>query len=462
MAAIAAKFAILSNDSFGLRFQADHLSLSDPSSFYNAFYPIGYPLFLRICGIVAASPFPVALMLQIVVAACFAYVVYRIAVLILPRTGALLAAVMTLLFPDIVRAELSTVPDLFALAAVTLAVYSLFEARPLVAGVWMGIATMFRFHTIAFAAAVVIALLFMPNERRAVWRLMLGCIPFVALCAALQLWSGGPISMGSGFNIWKTMHGVDWTNVPQRFEMSALDVILREPSRFFSSWLGAAKESWYIWLPLLLFIVLTVRRPVAAIVRAVVIAAFLYHGLTMIGGSARGPLLILPIAIMAAVWSLLTIARIPTESRIVRRMVYAAIGGASAMAIAIVLIQSSEASSRVESYEALSKQLGLTSRQDAQHIYTDDYALYFPQFADATPRTSGGWPELGLPIYSRTYPHIPDSTSDALYASLKSEGIRYVVIRGRPLNSNAFDAARLDTVRFQSIPAYGYHIYRLR
>src|ERR1041385_1847015 len=41
-AAIVSRFAVLSNDSFPLLWQARHLSFSDPATFYNGFFPIGY------------------------------------------------------------------------------------------------------------------------------------------------------------------------------------------------------------------------------------------------------------------------------------------------------------------------------------------------------------------------------------------------------------------------------------
>src|SRR5205809_4156285 len=66
-AAIISRVAILSNDSFPLRWQAEHLSLADPASFYNGFFPIGYPLLMRVASMVG-NPFVVLEVVQIVLA----------------------------------------------------------------------------------------------------------------------------------------------------------------------------------------------------------------------------------------------------------------------------------------------------------------------------------------------------------------------------------------------------------
>lgn len=445
-----------------MRYQADHLSLADPASFYNAFYPIGYPLFLRVCSWVTGSPFHSALVCQILIAGIFAYFLHKMAVLILPRTAALVAVVATLLWPGVIRAELSTVPDFFAMVPVSLAVYTLFEARPLHAGVWIGIASLFRFHAIAFAIAVGIALISIPNERRAIGRVAMGFLPFVAILLGIQLWSIGSISFGSGFNIWKTMHGVDWSNLPRHFDRSAWEVIRAEPVLFVSTWLGGLMESWYLWIPLVAFLIATLKWRMAPIVRVVAIAALLYHILTVPGGSVRGPILIAPIVVLAVVWLLATITRLPVESKFGRRLSLAAIGGFALVGVAFMLLSADSASSRIDEYRALGTTLGLHSARDLTHVYSDDYALYFPDFADANPRFSGGWPELGLPVYAREYPHLPDSTADAFYNAIKMEGIAYVVIRGRPLDARAFVIVSSDSLRYRPLRRYGYRVYRVQ
>jgi 4-amino-4-deoxy-L-arabinose transferase-like glycosyltransferase len=407
----------------------------------------------------------VAVLVQIVLAGILAFYVHRIAISVLPRTAALFATLVILLLPDLVRAELTATPDFLVVLCVLLAVYDLFEARPLVAGVWLGASTLFRFHALAYAVAVVLAVAILTREWRATMRVLLGALPFVVVILGVAAWSAPHTAFsGTAFNIWKTIHGgVDWHHPPTGFDRDVIDVITAAPSLFFHSCLLTLRDTWYVWLPFVAFLILSNRKPVAAIVRAVIYAALIYHLLTIPGGSARGPVVVLPFSVLAAIWTLLTLIRIPIESRAVRRMVLALGAGFSAVVIAMLMLASMSSGDRIVNYGELAAAVQIGTAIAPDKVYSDDYALYFPSAGGATPRFSGGWPEMGLPSYAARYPHLPDSTPDAFYNALSRGHIKAIAIRGRPLNARAFAIVNSDSVHYPSRHMIGgYHVYAVR
>ena len=258
-------------------------------------------------------------------------------------------------------------PDFLTAFFVLLAIFDLFEARPMKVGMWLGIAMLFRFHAVAFAVALIIALGVLTRERRAMGRLLLGVVPFALLAIGVGLWAtpSSHATSGVAFNVWKTMHGVDWSNTPHIFDRSLYDVISAEPGRFVSSYFEGLLDTWFIWLPLVLFLIVSVRRPVAATVRAVMLAALLYHLFTIPGGSARGPLLIAAIVVLAAVWSILSLVPFPIEAKPVRRMILAAVAGFSAVGVGFMLLSASGSRERIQAYDELARTLHLNSPRDA-------------------------------------------------------------------------------------------------
>lgn len=312
---------------------------------------------------------------------------------------------------------------------------------------------------------MVVALVVLTREWRAIYRIVLGALPFIVIACAVQWWSAPHTAFsGTAFNVWKTIHaGVDWAHLPQHFDRSIIDVVSSEPGLFLHSYFISLRDSWYAWLPLVAFLIVVRRKPVAAIVRVVMLAALIYHLVTITGGSARGPVVILTFSVLAAIWTLLTLVPIPIEAKNVRRMALALTAGYSLVGIGFMSLAAMTTGDRVERYDQLANALQIGKAIAPDKIYSDDYALYFPSVGGATPRFSGGWPEIGLPSYAKRYPPLPDSTADAFRQALLREGITVVAFRGRPLNDVTFHIVLKDTAHFVSRGSIAsYHVYDVK
>ena len=468
MAAVS-HFAILSNDSFPLQWQAEHLSLHDPATFYNGFFPIGYPLLLRIADLFG-NPYTLLEILQILFAGLYFKKVWAFIQPLLGSAFSPIATVFIVFSPQLIRAELSAVPDFFAALLVLFAIVKIVEGErhfDRIAGVCLGLGLLFRTHVLIFIIAISIAFV-IAQWRAGLRRVAAICVaafPFLAIQGLIQLWSGyGFFENMQAFNVWKAMHGVDWANPPSHFSTTILQVITAEPSLFLHTYISLLASVFYLIIPLFIFLAIAIwkgeRRDPLVLLS---LAALFYLLITVIGGSPRSMLLVMPIVIANVFAIIRFVLRndLLLESRtrlaVILSVVLALIASVAMFFGAI------HAAQRVATYNNLQQALHISLPAQVGTIYSDDFALYFPALADATPRRSGGWAELGLPEYLHKYPHISDSTSGAFYTALQQNHIRFAVFRNPPVDARALNYAKSDTAHFMRVPFTGsFAIYELQ
>jgi hypothetical protein len=129
------------------------------------------------------------------------------------------------------------------------------------------------------------------------------------------------------------------------------------------------------------------------------------------------------------------------------------------IAIVVASLRSRE---RVDEYEQIAHVIPVTSVDDTRSIYSDDFALYFPQFQNAMPRTTGGWAVVGLPNYARQALHLDWNNSEVLDRTIDSSRIRTVIFRVPPLNPTARSLVAGDSAHYKLIAKTQTHeIYRV-
>ena len=303
-------FAVLINDVFLLRWQAEHLSLGTPESFYNGFFPIGYPLVLRAVS-ATGNPIFTLMLFQIALAIVYVTMVQRLLVRMLPSNASIIGAIalpLMLFSPPVIHAILSATPDFFAaLAALMGFLFILREGRWnfILAGVCLGLGCLFRSHLLVLSIALALSLLLFQKERRSrtCVEFCIGTLPFIITQGLIQVWSGhGFFENAQAFNIWKTMHGMDWSNPPALGHAKAFGVIMEDPALFISSVCNWLFLYFFYFVPLIGTIILAwIRSRSGAIVAPrslimVAMAALAYLGVTAAGGSVSAFTPIIPIA----------------------------------------------------------------------------------------------------------------------------------------------------------------------
>jgi hypothetical protein len=465
-AAYVSHFAILSNDAFPLRWQAEHLSLAHPESFYNGFFPIGYPLLLR-AGSITGDPLLAAMLFQIALAPLYAFLTHRFIREFVSERATVLALPFVLFSPQVVRAILSPTPDFIASLAVLAGLTSFAKAKGmksvLLCGMGVGIGAIFRSHAIALAAGFTIAMLLIEMRNlKMIAYFWAGVFPFVIAQGLVQVWSGhGFFENSQAFNIWRSMYGMDWNNPPALTQHSAFQVIMLDPLLFLK---------WYSirLLDTSPFLIILIAVPIAAVKtlrvkRSLILlslAMLFYFFITTAGASPRN--LILPIPVVAA--SAIYLVELAASRLLQRRMIVPVIAIATiAIALTGLFYYLSGSAKRVEDYADVEKLLAVRSDVDADRIYTDNFDLYFPGLDYLTPQQSGGWPGIGLPHYAEIFPHVRDTSAAAEHADLIRDGVRWAVFRIPPYDGRGYESIRSDSSLFKLIKRTRLHeIYRVQ
>jgi hypothetical protein len=483
-AASYSHFPIIINDVFALRWQAEHLSLWHPGSFYNGFFPVGFPLLLH-ASLITGNPIFALMLLQFALAIFYAAMVHRLLVRLIPGRAVAIVLPLALFAPPVIHAILSPTPDFFAAFAVLAGFLFLTGEERwnfIRAGVCVGIACLFRSHVLALVGAIAVALLlfYRKDQRlRAFSHFCLGVIPFVVVQGLVQVWSGHSFfENAQAFNIWKTMHGMDWSNPPALSHTRAFSVILENPALFFSSvWNWLLIYSFYI-VPLIAAMILSLvpnKRYTFSISKQLIllaIVALVYIFMTAAGGSVSAFTPVIPVIAASLAYLIEAVFGQMLRSRAwVVPTLTAVFWSASLTGLFILTLRNAE---RIEDYAKIDSQLHVyssidgpapntnESQTDALRIYTDDYDFYFPDLHYRTPRFSGGWPEVGFPSYLKEFPHIHNSNAEIEHEDLMRNGIQWVIYRLPPYDATGYANVRDDTTLFRLMYRTTYHeIYRV-
>jgi hypothetical protein len=221
------QFHVPLNDFWGVLYYARNLSLAERASLYNGFYPIGYPLLLKLFpadGVIQAAFVSNVLLAGLLLASTAGLISLRDSFVAVAATG-----VGLLVHPLVVRYANTPGPDIGASAFVSCAVYFLWRdgflgkdppahrMSGIVSGVFLGLASLWRSHAIVISVAIILSYVLVMGPR-ALWsrREIVLAFAFVySLQVITNILSGhGPFETAQKFNIYKTFNGIDWGNIP--------------------------------------------------------------------------------------------------------------------------------------------------------------------------------------------------------------------------------------------------------
>jgi hypothetical protein len=453
---IRSHFAILANDTFPLLFQAEHLSTADPQSFYNGFFPIGYPLTLKALLLFGRQHIDVTgVLLNLALSFGLIYCLIKLlATADLKGLWLILAVTITIFLPEMVRGVLTLRPDFIVAGLATGAFLSYQRNRFDLAGLLLGSACLFRTHALALVIAVTIVTVICHGWKDAL-KCLLFAFPFVALQGLINLFSGETFFASSqSFNIAKMIYGADWRQ-EQLQSPSALDIILQHPAAFLHAYVSHLLTEWYILIPLIAGIAIRSTRELALI-------ALLYFLAVGLGGSPRGSLPIQPIAVFCVVGAMLYFLRssklLSSSAIPIAGIFLIAVGGS-----AMLYRSATGAGARIERYERLAEKLELQSEDDAKRVLSDDFAMYFPRLANATPYVNGGWGPIGIPIYRERVSQFMHAEPTVLRDSLRAHHIQWVVLRQPSTDPRLQTAVSQSPTHFEKREdVSGYAVHKVR
>lgn len=453
LSARALSFHVVLNDFWTVFYYARNLTQSIPESLQNSLFPVGYAAVLRLMPVRHALW--MAFYLNAGLASLSVTAASALALAGNNTWRTVLVGLVAIFHPLTFRYANTLGPDIGVAAFIALGVFFLWSNQiiwqpqpdsraaspaenalfPLLAGLFLGLASLWRSHAIVAGVAVLLVYAALIGFKP-FWRQKSLWVTFLLVAgiqAMVNLVSGhGLLENAQYFNIYKTFFGNDWLTVPEQVNDSLLSLLFSNPGAFFAEY---APEAWkvllYAWPTIPLYFV-SRAAPLKrfALFSGLVIA--LYSLPVAFGSSPRAPIAITPLAFVAFGFLVSeTLSRFSTH-----RPVFLAALTVFLAALAWTGWQwqqvnakfISDFSDRHERYlriERKLRKLGLTS---PDQVFTNNYNFYLPVTPPHYPRSNGGWDVTVTWNFRHEYPELPVATWEEFAAACRATGIRFLAL----------------------------------
>lgn len=467
------EFHALSNDYWNILYYGRHMTLSQPESLYNGFYPFGYAFLIGQMPFTYVLPLSFilnALLSGLLVASVSTLVSYADSV---PAT--ILAFYLSIAAPFVYQNAITLSPDIGAAAFTAFAVFLLcrdwlapvpqtsvcdsgklkFAVRPILAGISLGLSFLWRTHAAVSILAILAGYFLLTGIRPFRPRLyLLGALAATAgLQVVVNLISGhGPFETGQAFNLYKFFYGMDWTYPPAPADIkdfSLFQTIAEDPARAF----GYARPFFlyfisHLWAAGLAFL-LSPKGRYARFSLFAAVFIILYSIPISFSDSARSPVIMMCVY-LASVAVLLAVLIETAKKYILNRAPAAGDGGADlrsrliewivfAVFIAvgfrtfhnwavydIGITRAAIAERRVLSViEQTLLDNGMTSPTE---VFADRYDFYTPNTMPYRSRQIGNWSAGWVWGYAEEFPELPNESWESFSQACREQGVRFLVL----------------------------------
>ncbi len=475
-------FHIGLNDYWGGYYQAENIDFTDPQTLYEGFFPIGYPVLLRLApgdDFIKAG-FAIAAACRILLIGAFGTLALRL----LSRAWAMMAMVALSFVPRVFENVLTPASDLpmmtlslagsacFFLAVVPEGPRSRRWALYLAGGALLGLSGLIRQHALVFAAGMMLgAAVLRPRDIGRIFVSGLVCgLAYSPQIVVNLLAHRGPLETAQYVNVYKIVHGLNEVrDIPLDLAPDVPAIIAENPFRFFGEW----SRHFFRMLPLLvpaLLSALYLRDPVLRRAgRMIAIAGLLYLAVVASGWSARAVLPVVPWAVLLAAW-LAQRAQSYAARRVGVRMALGAMLGCAMFLLAAWASKQNANLVRYylqehHYYSEVERALTADGVVHPKQVYATDGSLYFPMTPPHWPYFDGSWGLFTLYKYAERYPRLNAGTLAEFHDDCLRQGITHIALdyRARDVSAALEDLYRNPEVHaeFQYMGRIGiYTLFR--
>jgi hypothetical protein len=446
------QFHALSNDYWNILYYGRHMSLSQPESLYNGFYPFGYAF------LIGQMPFTYVLSLSYVLNALLTGLFIASVSTLVAYTDSIPATVVafycSLAAPFVFQNANTLSPDIGAAAFTAFAVFllchtwfgagqnQLSDTQLILAGVSLGLSFLWRTHAIVSIVAILVGYVLLTGIRpfRPWILLAVSLAGVVALQVVVNLVSGhGPLETAQAFNLYKFFNSVDWTYPPSPADIEGFSVfktIATDPAGAFDLY----KPFFlyfvsHVWAALLTFI-LSPKGRFARFSLFASIFIVLYAIPISLSDSARSPVILM--SVYLASMAVLLAALIDLAKKHFASLhwlewavvaVFLAVGARTFYGWAVYdigLIRASIAERKVLSViEQTLLSNGMTSPTE---VFADRYDFYTPNTMPYRSRQIGNWSAGWVWGFAEEFPAIPNDSWESFAQASREQGIRFLVL----------------------------------
>jgi len=449
---IYAQFHAVSNDYWNILYYGRRMSLAQPQSLYNGFFPFGYAL------LVGQMPFtyvlPLSYALNALLAGLFSASVSALVSSTRSVVAALAALFAALAAPFIFESANTLSPDIGSAAFTAFAIFLLWrrdlgESRqqPTVfesalAGASLGLAFLWRSHAVVSSAAIVAGYFIFAGIRPLRSRLWLAgtFVAFASLQALVNLISGhGVLETAQAYNMYKFFYGVDPTYPPAPAvieNFSLVEYVTAYPRQAFDAYLP-----WLLYLLSLgwaaaLGFLLSLQRQGTRFFLFLLFFFLAYSVPVAVGGSPRSPVILMAAYIPSI--ALLPAVLADLAGRVFKPAKWMA-GLAGVLFFAafanlfygwviddVNFVKRSRTERRALS--TIEQVLISSGLESPTEVFADRYDFYTPNTMPYRSRQIGLWSLDWVWGFKDEFPPLPNDSWDSFSAACRRQGIRFLVL----------------------------------
>jgi hypothetical protein len=446
------QFHVASNDFWNILYYGRRMTLAEPESLYNGFFPFGYAF------LIGQLPFtyvlPLAYVVNALLAGLFAASVSTLVAAARSTFATGIAFFASLAAPFIFQNANTLSPDIGSVAFTAFAIFLLWrdrfgekqekpdDLRAVLIGLSLGMAFLWRNHAIVSSAVVLFGyFIFVGIRPLRPLALILGAfLLIVSLQVAVNLVSGhGAFETAQAFNIHKFFYGINDTNPPTPAEIekfSLIDTFLSKPQSAINTYLVSFR---YLvsfgWAAAACFL-LSPRGRISRYSLFLLLFVFLYSIPVALGDSPRAPIMLMAayvpsFALLAVVVTDLVGGKI-THNRWAAGLVYFLFLAASAqlfygwISYDVDFIRTSRAERKV--LAVIEQTLIFSGMESPNEVFADRNDFYTPNKMPYRSRRIGSLVQDWFWGFRDEFPPLPNDSWDSFSAACREQGVRFLVL----------------------------------
>ena len=446
------QFHVASNDFWNILYYGRHMTLAEPESLYNGFFPFGYAL------LIGQLPFtyllPLAYMVNALLAGLFVASVLMLVASTRSVPAIIIALFASIFVPDIFKSANTLSPDIGSVAFTAFAMFLLWQdqiegkqespgdLRAVLVGLSLGMAFLWRNHAIVSSVAVLFGyFLFAGIRPFRSSALMVGTFfAVLSLQVIVNLASGhGMFETAQAFNIHKFFNGINDTYPPTPAEIakfSIIDTVMSDPKWALGLYLVPFKYLISFGWPAAVCFLLSPKGRFSRYSLASLIFVLLYAVPVSLGGSPRSAVILMGAYVTS--FALLVVVLLEFAEKIFSPQKWAtALVGILFVAAGIQffyggarydidLVQTSRTERKV--LMVIEQTLITAGMKSPTEVFADRYDFYTPNKMPYRSRQIGNWSHDWVWGYADEFPPLPNNSWDSFSAACREQGIRFLVL----------------------------------
>jgi hypothetical protein len=446
------QYHVVSNDFWTILYYGRHMTLAEPESLYNGFFPFGYAF------VIGQLPFtyvlPLSYILNALLAGLFAASVSTLVAATRSVPATVIAFFASIVTPYIFKNANTLSPDIGSVAFTAFAIFLLWrdrfgekletlsDLRAVLAGFSLGMAFLWRNHAIVSSVAILFGYFLFAGIRpfRSLVLIVGAFFCILSIQVGVNLVSGhGALETAQAFNIYKFFYGINDTYQPTPEEIknfSLIDTVMSDPQWALAAYFVPFGYLVSFGWPAAVCFLLSPKGRISRYSLFLLLFVLVYAIPVSVGGSPRAPVMLMgayvpSLALLVVVLAEL-VERMFTPNKWVTGLVGIFFIAASAQLFYGSILYDAEfiRANRAErkALAVIEQTLLSSGMESPTEVFADRYDFYTPHKMPYRSREIGNGAQDWIWGFSDEFSPLPNDSWNSFAVACKEQGIRFLVL----------------------------------